>query len=213
MRAHGVLPSGCNVGGGDLRATEGLELTQRRMRFAKRWFSAPLVVTNAGQADDDAQRETIYRHLRQLGDLAESLAMDVAIETHKGLTQNASAMIALMAAVNHPRVGINFDTGNIGYYNEGVDPVAELEKVAGFVRNVHVKDNRGRFEDWYFPALGDGHAVDFHRVREVLDAQGYEGAYTIEIEGIGGEPEPGLEVRQDRIKRSVDHLRSAGYFD
>ena len=118
----------------------------------------------------------------------------------------------LLQDVDHPHILLNFDTGNIAYYNQGVDPVSELEKVAGFVRNVHLKDNRGQFEDWYFPALGEGGAVDFKRIRETLDAVGYNGAYTIEIEGIKGEPEPGLEGRQARIKKSVDHLKACGYF-
>jgi inosose dehydratase len=213
MKTHGVTASGCNVGGGDLRTQEGFDLTERRMRFAKRWFDAPIVVTNAGQFTDDRERATITRHLRELGDVAESLGMNVALETHKGLTQNAAAMLALMAEVDHPRIGINFDTGNIAYYNPGADPVRELEQVASWVRNVHVKDNRGGFEDWYFPALGDGGSVDFLRVREILDARNYQGAYTIEIEGIGGEPEPGLDARHDRIRRSVDHLRSLGYLN
>ncbi len=81
------------------------------------------------------------------------------------------------------------------------------------MRNVHLKDNRGGFEDWYFPAVGDGGAVDFRRVREILDGAGFAGPYTIEIEGKGGEPEPGLEARQDRIARSVRHLRATGYLD
>ena len=33
------------------------------------------------------------------------------------------------------------------------------------------------------------------------------------LEGIGGEPEPGLATRQERIKRSVEHLPRCGYFD
>ena len=81
------------------------------------------------------------------------------------------------------------------------------------MRNVHLKDNRGGFEDWYFPAVGDGGAVDFRRIREILDGVGFAGPYTIEIEGIGGEPEPGLDGRQDRIVRSVSHLRIMGYLD
>ena len=137
--------------------------------------------------------------------------MVVALETHKGPTQNAEAMLALMAEVNHPNVRLNFDTGNIAYYNDGVDPCDELEKVKQFVRNVHLKDSRGKLEDWYFPAVGDGGAVDFSRVREILDAVGFAGPYTIEIEGIGGEPEPGLEARQDRVARSAAHLRKCGY--
>jgi inosose dehydratase len=139
--------------------------------------------------------------------------MVVALETHKGPTQNAAAMLDLMNDVDHPGIRLNFDTGNIAYYNEGVDPADELEKVAPLVRNVHVKDNRGRFEDWYFPAVGDGGAVDFRRIREILDRVDYYGAYTIEIEGIAGEPEPGLEGRVERVRRSVEHLRKCGYFE
>jgi inosose dehydratase len=122
-------------------------------------------------------------------------------------------MLALMADVNHDHVRLNFDTGNIAYYNAGADPAAELRQVAPLVRNVHAKDNRGQFEDWYFPALGDGGAVDFGAIRTILDQVGYTGAYTIEIEGIGGEPEPGLPARQERIRRSVEHLRRCGFTD
>ena len=118
-----------------------------------------------------------------------------------------------MSDVDHSHVGVNFDTGNIAYYNKGTDPCDELDKVKRFVRNVHVKDNRGGFEDWFFPALGDGGSVDFVRVRTILDGVGFRGPYTIEIEGIGGEPEPGLDGRHERVRRSVDHLRSCGYFD
>ena len=96
-----------------------------------------------------------------------------------------------MSDVDHPHVRLNFDTGNIAYYNQGADPCDELEQVKHLVRNVHLKDNRGGFEDWYFPAVGDGGSVDFDAVREILDGVGFAGPYTIEIEGIGGEPEPG----------------------
>lgn len=211
LAKHGVKVSGCNVGGADLRTEEGVALTERRIRFAAKWFQVPICVTGAGQPADDDQRRAVVAGLKRLGDVAAESNLTLALETHKGPTQNAEAMLALMDEVRHPHVLLNFDTGNIAYYNAGVDPCDELEKVKDLVRNVHVKDNRGRFEDWYFPAVGDGGAVDFARVREILDGVGYQGAYTIEIEGIGGEPEPGLEERQRRIARSVAHLRSQGY--
>lgn len=208
---HQVKVSGCNVGGADIRAEEGVALTERRIRFAARWFNVPICVTGAGQPADAGQRSAVVKALRRLGDVAASVGVTLALETHKGPTQNAAAMLALMDEVRHPHVLLNFDTGNIAYYNAGVDPCDELEEVKHLVRNVHVKDNRGGFEDWYFPAVGDGGSVDFGRVRTILDGVGYRGAYTIEIEGIGGEPEPGLEERQRRIARSVAHLRSRGY--
>jgi inosose dehydratase len=213
LARHGVKVSGCNVGGADLRTTEGVELTRRRIEFAARWFAVPVVISGAGQPADLDERRAIVEHLRRLGDTAGALGVTIALETHKGPTQNAAAMLALIDDVDHPRVRLNFDTGNIAYYNRGFDPADELEKVKHLVRNVHVKDSRGGFEDWYFPAVGDGGSVDFRRIRQVLDGVGFRGPYTVEIEGIGGEPEPSLEERQRRIARSAQHLRSCGYFD
>jgi inosose dehydratase len=208
---HGVKISGCNVGGADIRTREGLELTERRIQFAARWFGVAVCVTGAGQPVNEGEYQTVVENLRHLGDAAGESGVTLALETHKGPTQNAGAMLALMMAVDHPHVRLNFDTGNIAYYNRGADPCTELEKVKHLVRNVHLKDNRGGFEDWYFPALGDGGAVDFQRVRAILDSVGFAGAYTIEIEGIAGEPEPGLDGRHERIARSFRHLQSVGY--
>jgi inosose dehydratase len=208
-----VAISSCNVGGADIRTHQGFDLTARRIRFAARWFGVAVCVSGAGHPVDAAEFADVVEHLRRLGDVAAENGTTLSLETHKGLTQNAEAMLSLLAKIDHARVRLNFDTGNIAYYNRGADPCAELDKVKHLVRSVHLKDNRGRFEDWYFPALGDGGAVDFGRMREILDGAGFQGPYTIEIEGIGGEPEPGLEVRHDRIARSVEHLKAAGYFD
>jgi inosose dehydratase len=213
LARNGVLVSGCNIGGANILTPEGLDLTLRRLRFARKWFGADVAVSGAGQPAADAGRRRMVESLRTLGDEAAALGMTIALETHKGPTQNAVAMLALMADIDHPRVRLNFDTGNIAYYNAGADPVAELERVRHLVRNVHLKDNRGGFEDWYFPAAGDGGAVDFRRVREVLDDIGFLGPYTIEIEGIGGEPEPGLDARVERVARSARHLQTCGYFE
>lgn len=213
MDKYGVEVSGCNVGGANMLTAEGVALTQRRIRFAARWFGATVVVSGAGQPKTPEERQLMLEHLRQVGDTAGELGVTVALETHKGPTQNAEEMLALMAELDHPSIRLNFDTGNIAYYNDGLDPVEELKKIEHLVRNVHLKDNRGRLEDWYFPAVGDGGAVNFAKVRAVLDGVEFTGPYTIEIEGIGGEPEPGLAGRVDRVARSVAHLRACGYFD
>jgi inosose dehydratase len=213
LENRGVKVSGCNVGGADIRTASGVELHQRKIQFAARWFGAKVCVSGAGQPLTAADRELTIAALQRLGDTAARAGATLTLETHKGPTQNARAMLALLSDVDHPHVRLNFDTGNIAYYNEGADACDELEQVKHLVKSVHLKDNRGGFEDWYFPALGDGGRVDFTRVRRILEGVGFIGPYTIEIEGKGGEPEPGLEARHDRVKRSVAHLRACGYFD
>ena len=47
---HGVKISGCNVGGADIRTVEGVELTERRLRFAARWFGVRSVCFRRGSA-------------------------------------------------------------------------------------------------------------------------------------------------------------------
>ncbi len=95
LERHGVKVSGCNVGGADIRTREGFELTERRIQFAGRWFAAKICVTGAGQPADLHERRTIVAHLRRLGDTACEHGMTLALETHKGPTQNARAMLAL----------------------------------------------------------------------------------------------------------------------
>ena len=76
---------------------------------------------------------------------------------------------------------------------------------------MHLKDCRGGYEDWYFPAIGEGGAIDFSRILSIMNAAGYDGIYTIEIEGISGEPEPGDAERERRVRQSVKHLHTFGY--
>src|SRR4051812_33575817 len=104
---HGGKISGCNVGGADLRPRDGVELTLRRIRFAARWFSVPVVISGAGQPTDADERRTVIGHLKEMGDTAGEFGITVALEAHKGPTQNAEAMLALMDEVQHPQVRLN----------------------------------------------------------------------------------------------------------
>ena len=91
-----------------------------------------------------------------------------------------------MRRINHPNVRVNFDTGNITYYNAGADVVAELKKVIDYVATVELKDHGGRPKTWDFPALGQG-KIDFAGVLRVLKEHGYSGPITIEVEGVEGD--------------------------
>src|SRR5207302_1865217 len=105
---------------------------------------------------------------------------------HPDLAHNGEVALGTMRAIDHPNVRINYDTGNVYYYNEGVDGVAELRKILEYVGAVHLKDTSGGYRAWNFPALGQG-VVNFPEIFRLLNGRGFYGPFTMELEGIQGE--------------------------
>lgn len=157
---------------------------------------------------EDTPLETVAERLYQAGEVAKSAGVMIAIETHPDLAENADVALHTMRAVNHPNVRLNYDTANVYFYNESADAVRDLERVAEYVVAVHLKDTNGGYRDWHFPALGAG-VVDFAGIFRVLDAAGYAGPLTLEIEGIEGE-EKTPELVSQRVADSVAYLKSLG---
>ena len=133
------------------------------------------------------------------------------METHPDLITNGDVARETMAGVNHPNVQVNFDTGNVYYYNEHVTAVGELEKVIDSVAAVHLKETNGEFETWHFPALGEG-VVDYPTIFRMLADKGFTGPYTMELEGIRDEELTKADVER-RVEKSLEYLRSNGLME
>ena len=153
----------------------------------------------------DVDRNVVYDRLRAIGENAAPAGIKVCLETHPDLAHNGDIALETMKAVNHPNICVNFDTGNVHYYNHNVTAVAEVEKVIPHVGAVHLKDTNGGYRTWHFPTLGDG-VVDFKAVFQTLNAAGFYGPFTMELEGIEGEnlDEAGVQAR---VAGSLQHLK------
>jgi inosose dehydratase len=202
----------CNVTSGNPLDREVVAITKRKLELAHH-LGVELVVGGAGEADELQSLAQLYRHLAEIGDYAAELGITYCFETHPGICQNHHRMLETMNALEHPHLKLNFDTANILYYNEGVNGEIALAKVCHHVRHMHLKDSLGEYGQWHFPALGYGGAVDFVRVLEIMRPCGFNGPYSIEIEGIAGEGELSLKEHQRRIIDSVEQLQNCGYFD
>lgn len=149
-----------------------------------------------------------YARLRAAGEAAADYGVTLMIETHPDLATNGAITLATMRAVDHPAVRVNFDPANMYYYNRRADARRDLEMIAPYVAGVHLKDTPGGFEEWDFPALGTG-VVDFPVLFQIMDAAGYDGPYTVEIDG-----QRGGELTEDlvcaRVEESVAYLRELG---
>ncbi len=208
LREHGVTAISGN-GGDRMTEPEGVARFKARLDLAQR-LGLQIVVGSAGEADE-AERPALLANLSDVGDYAAARGLLVCFESHPGITVNAAEMLRTMEDLQHPALRLNFDTANVLYYTEGADLLQQLRTVAKYVGHVHLKDSRGGYREWYFPALGEGGAVDFRAVGRLLNDSGFFGPFSIELEGIGGEPELSLQERQARLQRSVDHLRQVGF--
>jgi len=157
---------------------------------------------------EETPLSTVYGRLRDAGAVAQRAGVTIVRETHPDLVTNADVALATMQGGGHPNVRINHDTANIYFYNRGIDGVAELRRVSPHVGAVHLKETDGGYKSWNFPALGRG-VVRFAEIFAILDAQGFTGPYTLEIEGIEGESRTQRLVC-DRIAESVGYLRGLG---
>ncbi len=156
----------------------------------------------------EGREEVTYSRIRRLGDLAAAAGLTITLETHPSLITNGEVGLNTMQKVNHPNVRVNWDTANVYYYNQGIDGIAELKKLIKFVRTVHLKETRGKFQTWDFPALGEG-IVDFKEVFRLVNEQGVNGPFTIEIEGVEGESLD-RAATEARVAASVAHLKKIG---
>lgn len=204
-----VSLSSCNITSGNPLEPLVVQRTMAKLELAAK-LGVVLVVGGAGEAEASEERDRLWAHLREIGDAAAARGIVYCCETHPGACQNAERMREMLEAVDHPHIRLNFDTGNLFYYNQGVDLAESLKSVVSDVRHVHLKDTPGGYQQWHFVELGSG-VVDFSLVKRLLDDVGYDGPCSLEIEGIQGEPDLTLDQHHVRVKASVAHLRRCGY--
>jgi L-ribulose-5-phosphate 3-epimerase len=187
----------------DLSSDETVAAMQPRLRVAQ---GMGVAVAFVSAKQGDAAKVDAFARLRRMAELAAQHGVTLAVETHPEFAHNAAAALETMRMVDHPNLRLNFDTGNIYYYNRGTDAVAQLRQIIPFVASVHLKDSGGGYHAWDFPALGDG-VVDFPTVFRLLNESGFYGPFTMELEGIQGE-QLDEEEQRARVARSVEYLRA-----
>lgn len=134
---------------------EAIRYTRDLCRLARHW-QAPKVRTFAGhQASaelDPGQRQTLTRRLRTLTRCVEDEDLTLVIETHPGtLADTVDSTLALLADIDHPALGINFDVLHL--WEAGADPRLALQQMAPWVRHFHFKNIQRRDQlDVFAPA-------------------------------------------------------------
>lgn len=139
------------------------------------------IFVSVGGSDKVDRKELISR-LRGVAEKSKEAGVVLCMETHPPFGTNGDEAKRTIEEVASAGLRFNFDTANIYYYNQGTDSVTELKKVASYVSSVHLKDTDGGYHSSNFPVLGQG-VVEYPKVFEILGELGFEGPYTLELEG------------------------------
>ncbi len=171
-----------------------------QLALVKQWIQyaevlgAPMVRIFAGGPKAGQTLEEAYRlvteAIEQCCQHAAAHGVFLALENHGGLTATAEGVLRLVKAVNSPWFGVNLDTGNF----HSADPYAELEKIAPYAINVHVKVTM-------MPAGAGKQPADYGRIKKILAAAGYRGYVTLEYEED--------EDPREACRRHLDAIRQA----
>jgi sugar phosphate isomerase/epimerase len=129
---------------GGLRPDEHWEANLARAQAvagAARRFGLSLVSFHAGflpESRGSRERESLLARLRQVVDLFADERVRIALETGQ---ERAEVLLDVLAELDRPTCGVNFDPANMILYGMG-DPVAALALLAPHVLQIHVKDAR-----------------------------------------------------------------------
>lgn len=203
---YGLRPSVLS-GHSDLTTAAGLETAKKATDLCQKLGLSILNTAIGGHYKEGEDKDAFMNHIHDLADYCADRSITIGLEVHGEIMATGRSSIDVIEEIGRDNVRINYDTANCEFYG-GVKAVDELREVVPYLCHVHLKDKVGGKGEWNFPGIGEGH-VDFEQVLTILDKEGYDGPFSVEIE-FQGEPWPPVEEVHRSMKVSYDTLTSLG---
>ena len=208
LARHGLTAISLS-GHSDLVTDAGVEEFRKALNIARALGIKKITTSTGGHDASSAgtleeQRAAFLERIGPLADEAAADGIEICLETHGGLLATGVIAKALIHEIGRPNIGINYDPGNVIYYGD-TRPETDLPEAADTVTHMHVKDQIGGAGVWNFPQVGTGD-IDFASLFATLDAAGFSGPCSVEIE-FQGEPWPPLEEVDRAMAESYQFVR------
>lgn len=184
---------------------EGVDNLRKSIELAV-IFDCPYIITATGDTHDDHDviddERKLIENLQPIVEKCEQYGKQLLLETHGNNYATGKSLMHLAQAF-HDRVKINYDTANVIFYGN-MFPYDDLEASVNYVDFVHLKDKLGAYNEWNFPAIGDGE-IDFAKVLAILKKGNYQGPISVELEFTPEGP-ANLQEVNDAVKKSYHYL-------
>jgi sugar phosphate isomerase/epimerase len=152
--------------------------------------------------DDEQTMAIATDFFRQLGDVARDAGVIVCLEPNPtcygaNFMTNAAETAAVVRAVAHPAIKMQFDTGALAI--NGEDPEQVLRECADLIGHVHASEPN-------LVPLGDG-GTDHRAMRAALEK--YLPDHVVSIEMVATKDEPRLDAVERALGKAVAHYQHA----
>ena len=205
--AHwGLTPSALS-GHSDLTTAAGLVDGKKAIDLTEKFGLTIMNTAVGGHYSEDEDKGAFMDHIHDLADYAAQRGIVLALEVHGDIMASGALSVPLIEEIDRPNVLINYDTANCVFYGN-VQAADDIGITLPYLAHVHLKDTRGGYREWDFPAVGEG-KVDFKRTLKVLEDGGYKGPFAVEIE-FTGEPWPPVEEVHRSMKVAYQTLNKLG---
>jgi sugar phosphate isomerase/epimerase len=128
---------------------------------------------------DSSIYENISDCLNAAAEYALSVGVRIAVEPHDDFVLSSAMIPILDQNRSHPALGVIWDIANA--FAAGEDPVEGYGLLKDRLAYIQVKDGKRHGSEWKLCSLGDGN-VPLSQAFELLWAEGYEGAFSVEWE-------------------------------
>jgi sugar phosphate isomerase/epimerase len=152
------------------------------------------------------QWETGVRNVRQLGEYAEKLGVEIVLELEPfalSLVRDVDTMLRFLEEVNRPAVKANIDISHLVLSKV---PPSELARLKGRAAHVHISDCDGRVHGDLPPGRG---VVPFEPYLQAIKALDIDGTISIELE-YSPDPARIVEWVEEAYRETDKRMRAAG---
>ena len=158
-------------------------LDQAERYGVPRCMVVPPNFTNAD--DQDVEFAKILRNMKMIVAEAKKRGIAISVEDFGGTSNPCSYAKYLRRLLDEiPDLRLALDSGNLYYAGRGEDILGMMEYAKGRIGHLHLKDQK--FDNnRVYETLGLG-AVPNERIVKTVNAQGYDGWYTLE-NAVGGD--------------------------
>lgn len=161
-------------------------------------------VVNTGTVEREENLELLKRNLEKLSREAETFGVSIGLEVHGDVFSSGRRLRGLLEELGLPRLGINYDTGNVIFYGN-TRPEEDIPFCLPYVVHMHLKDKRGGYKVWDFPPLGEG-IINFPEILRFLREAQRDIPLSVEIEfdGLFRHPRSFVDAA---VQRSLQYLK------